>query len=69
MTKTQRYNLIKKICEYKNQIDKNGELPTTEADLLDEFSRFDTTLEPTNDIQDSHKWQKKFLQDLIFGTS
>ena len=69
MTKTQRYNLIKKICEHKNQIDEYGQLPTTENDLQDEFSRFNTTVEPINDIQDSYKWQNKFLQNLIFGTS
>lgn len=69
MTKPERYNLIKKICECKNPIDENGQLPTTENDLLDEFSRFNTTLEPINETQDSHKWQNKFLQNLIFGTS
>jgi hypothetical protein len=69
MTKTQRYNLIKKICECKNPIDENGQLPTTENDLQDEFSRFNTTVERLDDSQNSERWQSKFLQNLIFGTS
>lgn len=69
MTTNQRYNLIKKICESKNQIDSHGQLPTTETDLHDEFSRFNTTLEKPAIEQDSRLWQNKFLQDLIFGTS
>lgn len=69
MTKSERYNLIKKICEHKNQIDEYGQLPTTEADLQDEFARFNTTVERLDDSQNSERWQSKFLQDLIFGTS
>lgn len=69
MTKNQRYYEIKKICESKNPKNEIGQLPSTEADLLDEFSRFNTTLEPTDNLQDSDKWQNKFLQNLIFGTS
>ena len=69
MKPTERYNLIKKICEQKNPTDHIGQLPTTEADLQDEFLRFDTTLENRMPQQDSRKWQNKFLQNLIFGTS
>ena len=64
MTLEQRYNLIKKICEQKNQTDEVGQLPTTEADLQDEFCRFNTTLPPKET-----KWENQFLQNLIFGTS
>ena len=66
MTLTERYNLIKKICENKNQ--SLGQLPTTEADLQDEFSRFDTSLETVATEQDSRLWQNKFLENLIFGS-
>ena len=69
MKPTERYNIIKKICEQKNPTDQIGQLPTTEADLQDEFSRFNTTLENRTPEQDSHKWQNQFLQNLIFGTS
>lgn len=65
MTTEQRYNLIKQICE----TEPTGQLPTTKADIQDEFSRFNTTLETTPIEQDSRLWQRKFLQDLIFGTS
>ena len=44
MTKSERYNLIKKICEYKNQIDEYGQLSTTETDLQDEFLTASFTL-------------------------
>jgi hypothetical protein len=66
MTKNERYNLIKKICETKNQT--LGQLPTTEADLQDEFSRFNTSLETVSTEQDSRLWQNKFLENLIFGS-
>lgn len=69
MTLEQRYNLIKKICEQKNQTDEVGQLPTTEADLQDELRRFNTTIERPNNSQDSDQWQNQFLQNLIFGTS
>jgi hypothetical protein len=69
MNPTERYNLIKKICESKNQINSHGQLPTTETDLQDEFLRFNTTLENRMPQQDSRKWQNQFLQNLIFGTS
>ncbi len=66
MTLAERYNLIKKICENKNQ--SIGQLPTTKADLQDEFSRFDTSLETVATEQDSMLWQNKFLENLIFGS-
>lgn len=66
MTLAERYNLIKKICENKNQ--SLGQSPTTEADLQDEFSRFDTSLETVPTEQDSMLWQNKFLENLIFGS-
>ena len=69
MTTKQRYKLIKKICETKNPKNDIGQLPSTESDLLDEFSRFNTTIERLDDSQSSAKWQNKFLQNLIFGTS
>ena len=65
----ERYNLIKKICENKNPTDEIGQLPSTKNDLQDEFCRFNTTIERLDDSQNSEQWQKKFLQDLIFGTS
>lgn len=68
MTQTERYNIIKKTCENKNQINSHGQLPTTEADLQDEFLRFNTTLENRMPQQDSRKWQNQFLQNLIFGS-
>jgi hypothetical protein len=69
MNPTERYNIIKKICETKNQKNDIGQLPSTEADLLDEFGRLNTTVERLDDSQSSAKWQNKFLQNLIFGTS
>jgi|TARA_E500000318_G_C3529098_1_gene199698 hypothetical protein len=63
MTLTERYNLIKKICEQKNQTDEVGQLPYTDKDLQDELCRFNTTLEPTDE-----KWENKFLENLIFGS-
>jgi hypothetical protein len=69
MKPTERYNIIKKICEQKNPTDQIGQLPTTEADLLDEFGRLNTIVERLDDSQSSAKWQNKFLQNLIFGTS
>jgi hypothetical protein len=69
MNSTERYNIIKKICETKNQKNDIGQLPSTEADLLDEFGRLNTTVERLDDSQSSAKWQNKFLQNLIFGTS
>jgi len=65
----ERYNLIKKICENKNPTDEIGQLPSTKTDLQDEFCRFNTTIERLDDSQNSEQWQKKFLQNLIFGTS
>ena len=68
MNHTERYNLIKKICEQKNPTDQIGQLPTTEADLQDEFLRFNTSLETLQPQQDSRLWQKSFFQNLVFGS-
>jgi len=68
MNPTERYNLIKKICESKNQINSHGQLPTTETDLQDEFLRFQTSVEPLATKQDSRLWQKSFFQNLVFGS-
>lgn len=68
MTKAERYNIIKKTCENKKQTIEYGQLPTTEADLQDEFLRFNTTLENRMPQQDSRKWQNQFLENLIFGS-
>ena len=62
MTKNERYNLIKEICERK-QADDVGQLPCTEADIQDEFCRLQTHLEKTN-----YSWENDFLKNLIFGT-
>jgi hypothetical protein len=68
MTLSQRYNLIKKICEQKNQSDEVGQLPYTYNDLQDELSRFSTSIETASTEQDSRLWQNKFLENLIFGS-
>jgi len=64
MTEQQRYNLIKKICEQKNQTDEVGQLPYTDNDLQDELCRFNTTPPPKET-----KWENQFIQNLVFGTS
>lgn len=63
MTFAQRYNLIKKICEQKNEQQSIAQLPYTDQDLQDEFCRFNTTLEPP-----AEKWENQFLQNLVFGS-
>ena len=68
MNPTERYNIIKKICESKNQTNAHGQLPTTETDLQDEFLRFQTSVEPLATQQDSRLWQKSFFQNLVFGS-
>ena len=68
MTKAERYNLIKKICEQTDPT-AYAQIPTTEEDLQDEFSRLHTSIESRSPQQDSNQWQNQFLQDLIFGTS
>jgi len=68
MTPTERYNLIKKICEIKNPKSEHGEMPHSDKDLQDEFLRFTTSLETLSPQQDSRLWQKSFFQDLVFGS-
>jgi len=68
MTSHERYQLIKKICEIKNQKSEYGEMPHSDEDLQDEFLRFNTSLETLSPQQDSRLWQKSFLQELIFGS-
>jgi len=68
MTKSERYNIIKKTCESKNPKSEHGEMPYSDKDLQDEFLRFDTSLETLLPQQDSRLWQKSFFQDLVFGS-
>jgi len=68
MTKSERYHLIKKTCEIKNTKSEYGEMPHSDEDLQDEFSRFNTSLENLSPQQDSRLWQKSFFQELVFGS-
>lgn len=68
MTPHERYNLIKKTCEIKNAKSEYGEMPHSDEDLQDEFSRFNTSLENLSPQQDSRLWQKSFFQELVFGS-
>ena len=68
MTTEERYSLIKKICESRNQKTEYGEMPYSDKDLRDEFLRFDTSVQTLPTEQDSRLWQKSFFQDLVFGS-
>jgi hypothetical protein len=68
MNPTERYSIIKKICESKNPKSEYGEMPHSDKDLQDEFLRFNTSLETLQPQQDSKLWQKSFFQNLVFGS-
>lgn len=68
MTKQDRYELIKNICESKSKIDSVGVLPYEETDLQDELSLFNTSCDKLAQDQDSEQWENSFLQDLVFGS-